>query len=65
MIIALFLIPRVFCFVHRLSLRVTDYLLIFKSGPAVIGHICCGVPANVLSVCLFVCLFFGEANKIK
>ena len=28
---------------------------------------CCGVPANVLSVCLFflfVC-FFGEANKIK
>ena len=32
----------------------------------VIGHSCCGVPANVLSVCLFVCLFFfGEANKIK
>ena len=30
--------------------------------PAVIGHSCCGVPANVLSVCLFV---FGEANKIK
>ena len=27
-------------------------------GPAVIGHSCCGVPANVLSVCLFVCLFF-------
>ena len=36
------------------------------SEPAVIGHSCCGVPANVLSVCLFVCLFvFGEANKIK
>ena len=36
------------------------------SRPAVIGHSCCGVPANVLSVCLFVCLFvFGEANKIK
>ena len=31
------------------------------SGPAVIDHSCCGVPANVLSVCLF---FFGEANKI-
>ena len=26
-------------------------------GPAVIGHSCWGVPANVLSVCLFVCLF--------
>ena len=24
----------------------------------VIGHSCCGVPANVLSFCLFVCLFF-------
>ena len=25
-----------------------------------------GLPANVLSVCLFVCLFvFGEANKIR
>ena len=36
------------------------------SEPAVIGHSCCGVPANVLYVCLFVCLFvFGEANKIK
>ena len=35
------------------------------SEPAVIGHSCCGVPANFLSVCLFVCLFFGEANKIK
>ena len=31
------------------------------SEPAVIGHSCCGVPANVLSVCLF----FGEANKLK
>ena len=27
-----------------------------------IGHSCCGVPANVLSFCLF---YFGEANKIK
>ena len=35
------------------------------SEPAVIGHSCCGVPANVLSVFLFVFLFFGEANKIK
>ena len=35
-----------------------------RNGPAVIGHSCCGVPANVLSVCLFV-FFFGEANKIK
>ena len=30
--------------------------------PAVIGHSCCEVPANVLSVCLFV---FGENNKIR
>ena len=36
-----------------------------EKGPAVIGHSCCGVPTNVLSVCLFVCLFFGEASKIK
>ena len=40
-------------------------LLVVVSGPAVIGHSCCGVPANVLSVCLFICLFFGEAYKIK
>ena len=37
-------------------------LFFLVSGPAVIGHSCCGVPANVLSVCLFVC-FFGEANN--
>ena len=44
------------------------YYFFLASGPAVIGHSCRGVPANVLSVCLFVCLFvcFGEANyKIK
>ena len=38
------------------------------SRPTVTGHSCCGVPANVLSVCLFVCLFvffFGEAKKVK
>ena len=29
--------------------------------PAVIGHSCCGVPANVLSVCLF---FAKLINKI-
>ena len=37
-----------------------------RNGPAVIGHSCCGVPANVLSVCLFV--FFAKRiklNKIK
>ena len=33
------------------------YYFLLVSGPAVIGHSCCGVPANVLSVCLFVCLF--------
>ena len=32
-------------------------------GPAVIGHSCCGVPANVLSVCLFVCLFLAKLIK--
>ena len=35
------------------------------NGPAVIGHSCCGVPANVLSVCLFVCLFVFLAKLIK
>ena len=30
----------------------------------IIGHSCCGVPANVLSLCLFV-FNFGEANKKK
>ena len=35
----------------------------YQGPPAVIGHSCCGVPTNVLSICLFVC-FFGEANKI-
>ena len=37
-----------------------------EKRPAVIGHSCCGVPANVLSVCLFV--FFAKRikfNKIK
>ena len=33
------------------------------SEPAVIGHSCCGVPANVLSVCLFVCLFLAKLIK--
>ena len=32
-----------------------------RNGPAVIGHSCCGVPANVLSVCLFV--FFAKRIK--
>ena len=39
------------------------YLLTYFPGPTVIGHSCCSVPANVLSVCLFV--FFGKANKIE
>ena len=33
------------------------------SEPAVIGHSCCGVPANVLSVSLFVCLFLAKLIK--
>ena len=37
-------------------------LFLLVSGPAVVGHSCCGVPANVLSVCLFG-FFFGESNK--
>ena len=37
-------------------LRLLFFLLV--SRPAVIGHSCCGVPANILSVCLFVCLFW-------
>ena len=40
------------------------FFFFLVSRPTVTGHSCCGVPANVLSVCLFVC-FFGEANKIK
>ena len=40
------------------TLSSSEHLVVFRlSGPAVIGHSCCGVPANVLSVCLFVCLF--------
>ena len=35
------------------------------TGPAVIGHGFCSVLANVLSVWPFVCLFFGDANKLK
>ena len=38
-----------------LLLLLSLLLLLLVSGPAVIGHSCCGVPANVLSVCLFVC----------
>ena len=30
-----------------------------------IGHSCCGVPANVLSVCLFVCFFLAKLIKNK
>ena len=43
------------------------YFFVLVVGPAVIGYSSCGVPANVLSVCLFVCFvfFFGEANIIK
>ena len=32
-------------------------------GPAVISHNCWGVSANVLSVCLFVCLFLAKLIK--
>lgn len=35
-----------------------------KEMYAVIGHSCFGVPANILSLCLFV-FSFGEANKKK
>ena len=41
-------------------------LTLCHKRPAVSGHSCCGVPANVISVYLFVCLLvFGEANKIE
>ena len=54
--------------VFLVSLSFLIFLVFFflsVSGPAVIVHSCCGVLAYVLSVCLFVCLFFGEANKIE
>ena len=35
------------------------------AGLAVIGHSCCSVPANVLSVWLFVCFVFFLAKLIK
>ena len=40
------------------------FFFLFVSGPAIIGRSCCGVPANVLSVCLF-CFVLGEANEMK
>ena len=42
--------------IFLVSLCFLIFLVFFLlvSGPAVIGHSCCGVPANVLSVCLFV-----------
>ena len=44
--------------VFLVSLSFLIFLVFFLSvsGPAVIVHSCCGVPANVLSVCLFVCI---------
>ena len=44
--------------VFLVSLSFLIFLVFFLSvsGPAVIVHGCCGVPANVLSVCLFVCI---------
>ena len=41
------------------------YFFVLVVGPAVIGYSCCGVPANVLSVCFVLFFFFGEANIIK
>ena len=38
------------------------FYFLLVSRTALIGHSYCGVPANVLSLCLF---YFGEANKIK
>ena len=54
----------VFLNISCLLLLLLLVVVVVVHGPAVIGHSCCGVPA-VLSVCLFVCLFFGEACKIK
>ena len=31
--------------------------VLLVSGPALVGHRCCSVTVNVLSLCLFVCLF--------
>ena len=39
--------------------------VLLVSGPAVVGHRCCSVPVNVLSVCLFACLFFRGVKLIK
>ena len=39
------------------------FIFFLVSGPAVIGHSCCGVPANVLFVCLFV--FLAKLIKLK
>ena len=58
-VVVVFLVPL--CFLIFLAL-----IFLLVSRPNVIGHSCCGVPANVLSVCLLVCLFFfGEANNEK
>ena len=43
-------------FLVSLSLLIFLVFFLSVSGPAVIVHSCCGVPANVLSVCLFVCI---------
>ena len=49
--------------VFLVSLGFLIYIYFFLvSGLAVIVHSCCGVPANVLSVCLF---FFFLAKLIK
>ena len=48
--------------VFLVSLGVLNFFFFLVSGLAVIVHSCCGVPANVLSVCLF---FFFLAKLIK
>ena len=44
-----------------LFFNISRFIFLLVSGPAVIGHSCCGVSANVLSFFFFL----GEANKIK
>ena len=44
--------------------NISCFYFLLVSRLAVIGHSCCGVPANVL-FCLFVCLFVFLASLIK
>ena len=47
-------VPWNFMEFHGVSMKFDIHSLYsLYENPAVIGHNCCGVPANVLSVCLF------------